>query len=240
MSKNRIYVMGVRRSGIHLLANWLADQFGAARVENNVDLSGLKQGKYLKLKDADTQIIILEDYPVETIEHLKVDKRLAEKVLGHCDNQHIVVLLRDPFNMAASRIKHYDLLSAKRRWVDKKMALGQWSQYAEIVQDAPRSVVPVLYNEFVFSVEYRKGLCKQLHGVFLDSAMARVDENGLGSSFDGQSFGGHAQDMLVDERWKNYADVDAYWAMFTPEIKDVASTIFGTAVENIKKEGLPC
>jgi hypothetical protein len=147
--------------------------------------------------------------------------------------QHTVLLLRDPFNLAASRIKHYHLLSAKRRWVDKRRAIGQWEAYAQAYQ-LGNGRLRLRYNDLLEPVnEARlKELTATFGGEYTTEALKHVDVNGLGSSFDGREYEGKPQEMKTNERWREYRDVEAYWGIFTPEIRKKVAEIFGEETAN--------
>ena len=232
----RIYIVGLRRSGIHLVANWVASQFTDSYVQNNANLLMLHNSPPTALLEAQAQVIVLEDHPAtETLARIRDDNKLKE-TLGDDHQEHRVLLLRDPYNMAASRIKHYDLLSAKGRWIDKRGALGMWVQYAEEFQK-DRPVVGILYNRFVIDKEYREELSARIGGTFSDTAMDKVDPNGLGSSFDGLKFQGRGSEMKTDERWREYQHIQAFKDMFTPEVENLVTDIFGELInrEDIKE-----
>lgn len=228
MTDKRIFVFGIRRSGIHVVSNWISDQFEGTVTANNVNLNAMAQGGQIPpaLQRARTQVLIVEENPPNVIQEVH-DLNGMEKWMGECEDVRYVMLVRDPYNLFASRIRHYDLLSAKKRWIDRRTATFCWKVYAETFLNPPEHLTVVNYNQFVAKKTYRRELAKALGGKFSDKTISKVDVNGLGSSFDGMKFDGNAQEMPVSERWKAFEDVEAFWNLFDDEIKGLCKKVFG-------------
>ena len=206
--KNVIYTLGIRRSGNSPIRNWVSDQFPNSRTFLNAAQTILTQLESVK---EDSVIVSFEEMPVEVFN----------------DNEHKkVLMLRDPANLWASRIKHYDALSSKKRYISP-MVTNLWLNHAKKFLK-PGDVIPVNHQTFLTDVDYRKELGKKLGATkFCDCTLDRVDDNGQGSSFDGLDYDGNATEMPVFERWKEYADLQCFRDLFTDEVKELAVTIYG-------------
>ncbi len=122
----------------------------------------------------------------------------------------ILLLLRDPWNQLASVMKLAPL--APPRPVAPEAFKATWLAYAREFAGLTRllppygEVVPVLYSHWFRRPEYRRELAARLGVNATDAGLHVVSSFGGGSSFDGRSLSGKAQEMKVEERWKAYAD----------------------------------
>ena len=237
-----VLIWGIRRSGNHVVRNWIASQFKSGLCATNVITSNLmnvdkvigadRTKELSKVLGIDwtkkvseqwgslNKIVSFEEHPLSTI------GQDYEQVLGKHDSVKKVVILRDPYNLFASRIKHYNRMLDSGVLFDKEGVTLLWREYAEFFVGKPSGVILVSYNRFVSDKGYRQELSEKLGGSFNDSTIDRIDENARGSSFDGMSFDGKASEMRVFDRWKVYKDNKDFRALFTKEIRDLAKKIF--------------
>ena len=121
---------------------------------------------------------------------------------GSTVQKYDLLLLRDPFNMLASRLKS-NLLPLK---LVKNPIVELWIAYAKEylgeTQHLTNNKVVVNYNQWVTDFDYRKNIARQLKIDFLDKGLRDVPNFGGGSSFDKVDFSGKANEMKVFERWK--------------------------------------
>lgn len=148
-----------------------------------------------------------------------------------------ILILRDPFNLFASRIKsgfyrHRQRKDSNgRRRVTRPTGLRIWKQHARQVlgRDYLRQpFVPVLFNRWATDPTYRRELAENLGFTFSDDGFRRVARVGGGSSFDGLSYATRAQDMGLLHRWRHFADDPAFWNVFDEEVFELAEEIFGS------------
>jgi hypothetical protein len=108
-----------------------------------------------------------------------------------------ILILRDAFNMFASRIKNGPLFC-------KAIDSAIWRKHAaEFVGETSflgKDAVKINYNKWFSDVSYRKELAERYFGGFIRDNVNKVSH--IGSSFDGFGFQGHAQDMNVLGRYK--------------------------------------
>jgi hypothetical protein len=203
--KKIICMLGIRRSGNSPLRNWLADQFPDTKVYLNATPDVLNQ-----IPSDRNVVISFEEMPVELL----------------ADIEHTcVLLLRDPFNLWASRIKHYAALSSKKQFISP-MVTKLWLNHAKAFVK-PEGFIPVNHQSFFTDEAYRRTLSESIDGTFSDESLSFVDDNGQGSSFDGLEFDGIAQDMPIFDRWMQYSHLDCFRELFTKEVCGLSTRIFG-------------
>jgi len=107
----RLRILGLRRSGQHAIITWLAYHFGEERVLflNNINPRGrvltssnlnIRKRKVNRL-DGHYPFIVSEecdDYDLLIYSHEEIDLNKLPKV-----KDHTILVLRDPYNMTASR-----------------------------------------------------------------------------------------------------------------------------------------
>lgn len=225
MSRTLIFQLSIRRSGTHVIGDWIERQFGPPRKNIlNVKYPLLEHKNGLgqrQLKDQNCLIVSFESYPLETIRKI-ADNDHFEKLFGRYDNIRHLIGLRDPWNLFASRIKH-----GVRRL--RHPADYLWTEYARAFIEKPYDAEYILFHEFLSKITTRRKLSKALGGKFDDSNIDAVPKYGGGSSFTGQDYDGEGRQMDVFGRWREYADDVEYQKLFTTEVEELATEVFGTA-----------
>jgi hypothetical protein len=232
---------GIRRSGNRVIASWAANQY-APPVHNpiNPSLDYLLDchrnnrpvnGHHKWGEVMTARVLPFEEHSIDSVA-IPGDNRMLFRAIGESKELHRLVILRDPYNLFATRTKHYELLSSSGKWIDRRTATFRWLEYAKAFTGEttlPGGTICVPYNRFITDLAYRKRLSEQLGGKFNDGSLDIVDDNGGGSSFDGTEYSGNARAMPVTERWKMYADNEAFRSLFTDEIRDYSKKIFDFA-----------
>jgi hypothetical protein len=99
-----------------------------------------------------------------------------------------LLIIRDPFNSIASRIKLFEKQGNLGGIDDLELILSNWKILARKALEAEQSedsdIVVANYNRWVVDPLYRARLSKLLKGSSDDSSMNRVADFGAGSSFD--------------------------------------------------------
>jgi hypothetical protein len=148
--------------------------------------------------------------------------------LGKSLFRYDVLLLRDPFNLFASRLKSRKIAVKEN---DQSM-VSAWLNYAKEFLGETHHLkhhkICINYNDWFLNLEYRKQLAESLGLEFSDAGMDEVSRYGGGSSFNRQDLQGKARQMDVLNRWKYFADDPAYRQLFdNPEIFEYSERIFG-------------
>lgn len=146
-----------------------------------------------------------------------------DRLVGPSAERVDLLVLRDPFNLFASRLRAGIALSAnttRRIWKQHARAFVGGSRHLR------RRTVRVGYNTFVRSPRYRMKLARALGLSGRDCGLRTVAQCAGGSSFDGLRLDGRADEMGVTERWRHCIDDPGYRALFDRETVALAREIF--------------
>ena len=252
INQTELRVIGMSRSGNHAIIQWILAQapgrwcflncaegksnpFETARVMDDgepyrvnyegFDLERERQGDFTR---KDWLVFNHED---AFLAHACSDafEREHDAWVGPSRRRLDVLVLRDPFNLLASRLRALNFCEPV------SVARRIWKQHARQFAGRPRRLRhgPVLinYNRWVAEMDYRRELAEQLGLPFTDEGVQDVAACAGGSSFDGLTFDGEARRMKVLERWRYYADKPHFWAIFDEQMIELSQQIFGPRPE---------
>lgn len=257
INKNEWRVVGMSRSGNHAIINWLVQQlqgkycflncaeprtnpFTSARPlhENtsyqvnysNFNLEEEKQGSFTQ---KDYLIHSYEDSFLSML-HNKGFEENHDSYLGHSYKRVDILILRDPFNLFASRIRS-GIHGRQKGLADKAVtpltARRIWKQHAREALGEKKHLknnkIVILYNLWASSQQYRKEIAEALNLNFTDSGFHEVSKVAGGSSFDGLKYKSNASGMQVLDRWKHYIDDPEYKVIFDEELIALSHKVFG-------------
>lgn len=145
--------------------------------------------------------------------------------VGRSARRRDVLVVRDPFNLFASRLRSFGEGGATavhaRIWKQHaRQALGR----VRLLRHDP---VVVSYNRWCVDRGYRAALAARLGLPFTDAGREEVPAVNGGSSFDGRRFDGRAGSMAVAERWRGYVDDPAYRRVLDEGVVALAEAVFG-------------
>ncbi|MGB3295064.1 MAG: hypothetical protein WBB01_18945 [Phormidesmis sp.] len=243
-------IVGLRRSGNHAIINWILSQ----EIGNICWLNDLRMQKnpfywkyhallgyhpqYQEKTDRLKKDLRGEFTPKDCLAYSYEDYDLTEVVsnrfisrhdlyFGKSKEQYDILILRDPFNLMASRLKS-GKVSVKSKG---KTATDLWVAYAKEfsgeTQFLENTKVCISYNHWFSDPAYRQVIAQKLKLNFSDAGMNEVATQGGGSSFDGQHLNGKAAAMDVLNRWKQFADDPAFQAALSEEARFYSKQIFG-------------
>ncbi len=251
INQKEIRVTGLRRTGNHAIIHWIEQQqLGHVRHLNNVaagtnpyrhKANNLRRyhPEHHKMAEVywrqakgnfvqrDCLIYSYEDWSLKKITQPRFERNRT-LYLGNCAHRYDVLILRDPFNLFASRLKK-GYVATKMKTVSMAQ---MWLEYAkEWVGEDQRLLgdrVLINYNRWFADTDYRRSLADQLDVPFSDSGLNKVSTLGSGSSFDGTALDGQARKMNVTNRWRAFADDPAFRQLFQDEaIWHYSQQIFG-------------
>lgn len=250
MNDLEIQVLGMSRSGNHAICNWIFNQADAPKLLLNCAegktepfatcrpfSEGLPGWRETPERGVHPQVgpgraLLMHSYEDSWFAH--AFSRLLEahhdEWLGQSRRRVRLLILRDPYNLFASRRKMGAELSVP---VARKM----WKQHAREALGDTRKVrdkVVILYNRWTADKDYRRGIARELGLTFTDAGIDEVPQTMGGSSFDGRTFDGRATQMPTRDRWKAYADDPAYRAIFDPEMISLATRLFGPPPDGLE------
>jgi hypothetical protein len=252
INQNEIRVIGLRRSGNHAIIGWITDQGkdqGKVKSINDLPLNEnpyrhdyeysmdhypeypkmIESKRLLSLGNFEPLSYLIYNYEDHEISRImsSIPERKHDLYLGKTNKRFDLLLLRDPFNLFASRIKggFFTVKSHRKNFID------MWLSYAkEFVGETNKLVnkkVCVSYNQWICDDSYREQLANQLGLNFTDTGFDKVRTQGKGSSFDG-TYKGSAQDLNLQERWKHYESDPIYQKIIrNQEVLEYSKQIFG-------------
>lgn len=186
------------------------------------------KGNFLK---KDFLMVSFEDCSLKKIAR-KNFVRAHDRFMGKSEAKFEILILRDPFNLFASRIRFESSRKRQLSRLDPKDASKLWIQYAieflgETNYLGDRKLC-INYNRWVVDSEYRASIARQLDIKNTDAGINNVPKFGGGSSFDGIEAHGQASKMDVFGRWKSYVD-DPYFRsiMSDKQLIKYSERIFG-------------
>lgn len=258
INKNEFRITGLSRSGNHALINWILAQVknssfcfvNCAEPKQNPFSSARPLGKgkdgiYTNLTEfskpneekgdfqkKDYLIYSYEDTFLGPLVHRSF-KQQHENWLGNSENRKDILLIRDPFNLFASRIKAGFLLTDKphrREQISWKVLKRIYKQHAREFLGEKNylgQAVKINYNDWVVKKQYRKSISDQLGIPFSDEGLFELSRVAGGSSFEGTSISAEELHKKVESRWENYKDNRQFWDLFDEEIADLSHRIFG-------------
>ncbi len=225
----QIQFFGLRRSGNHALISFLMDRFRGRRIHaNNLAVSGRGQARlavgHLTETPGESEargccLASFEDHPL---------RRAADLPFG----SKRVLVLRDPFNMFASRLQmirnrpgtsHASACSVNPRIV------ALWKSYArEFLGETEflgKTIVPISFNRWLDDQAYRE----EIGGQFGDASKKwpEISPFSQGSSFDGFDFADTPMQMDLLNRWKAFRKDPQYCELFDDEVIALSQRIFG-------------
>jgi len=239
-----IRVFSMKRSGHHAIINWIIEQnkgpvvFGnQCRIKEDGNEKKIIEGrKYYYHKDISSTFKNHKDlfiYNFEDVELSKVSNLFnfrSRLIKGGVS--YNVLIIRDPFNLFASRKK----LKEKKNNADcesNKKIIELWKKHAkEALLNHPKftlmKLIIINYNKWFVDKEYRKQISDSLNLKFDDLGFETVPKFGGGSSFDRLGFNGKANKMKVLDRWREFIYDDDYWELLSDsELNDLSYKLFG-------------
>tara|TARA_Y100000034_G_scaffold288_1_gene400 strand:- start:2145 stop:2885 length:741 start_codon:yes stop_codon:yes gene_type:complete len=244
MKEIRFFAM--MRSGQHAVINWLLAQLPKPHTFINDPLHPVQRfGKKRLAQPNDLYYV----YNIEDRFILDGAAESEEKLHDYSDVRDggiiNVLILRDPFNLFASRYaretarknlatgekQHEEIRNCSwsplEGWTSKK-ALECWKNHVKEVRSPTIINLIVNYNEWVLSEEYRKSLSEFFEVEFNDVGYEKLAiVQGEGSSFDGIQ---KLESSKVLKRYKKYIYDGYFMSLFDKETVALAEDIFGWTI----------
>lgn len=246
MNDLEIQVLGMSRSGNHAICNWIFSQcdepkllLNCAEGKTNPFATcrpfserqpGWREAPEPAAHEAYPKMgaqraLLMHSYEDSWLAHAFSRELEAhhDEWLGPSRRRVRLLILRDPYNLFASRMK----MSAD---LPVHVARKMWKQHAREALGETQKIknkLVVLYSHWAAEREYRRRIAAELDLNFTDAGASHVPKTMGGSSFDGTSFDGRAAEMATRDRWRAYAHDSAYRAIFDQEMVALATQLFG-------------
>ena len=232
-----LVLFGMRRSGNHLAINWILEQVpGSAVFYNNIRKDaypfdvGMREYRLRSQNKHPKIILSYEDLTPDEIKSGPLRAFLEDRMSRHKARVLTGVILRDPFNLFASRLK---------KWPDRFETPADIERQTELFINhanhaltsepvfGTKAVVPILYNKLVVDPQYRTQLSAQLGLKDGNAGLDDVPVYGHGSSFDGYKTQGSDVRAGVFDRWKNSQDDPRFRAVVeNAQLRQLAQKLF--------------
>lgn len=261
MNGTEVRVVGMSRSGNHAILQWMIHQMrGRVAFLNCVEPKTNPFESARPLSDGRRSVatwdgfdlareaagsVTEKDWLVYNYEDTFLGKVVSSEFeerrcdwLGASDRRVDVLVIRDPFNLLASRRRAGFYRGSDRAppgMVSEAVAVRIWKQHAREALgershlgrgDARRVVIR--YNDWAKRPEYRQRIRQELRLDREDDRTAGlVPRTAGGSSFDGTEANGAAHRMRVTERWRHYADDPSYRELLDQDVLELSEALFG-------------
>jgi len=249
VNQKEIRIIGLRRTGNHAIMKWVQKQQpGVVWCLNNLPINEnpyrhryeypepldpqwqserIRAESRGNFSQKDCLIYSYEDYQLKEIVNQDFEKKHT-LYIGKSLERYDLLILRDPFNLVASRIKS-GKIPVK---VESKTMIDLWIEYAKEflheTQHLNQKKICLNYNDWFSDVDYRQQIACQLKLDFSDAGMDDVSDYGGGSSFDRTKLQGQAKKMDVLNRWKHFSDDPSYRKLLdNEELREYSERIFG-------------
>jgi len=232
------------RSGHHAVIRWVHAHFPTPRYELNDAVAFSSSGPYRphdwyethRPPDCDTNLATLNFEDVD-LSRCQRERLVDLSTIGTIDDFRTVLVLRDPFNLIASKIV---LMRTREFWKENELLSQQtvadvvrlWKvmarEFAGETSFCACDPVRVSFNHWFGSRGYRDEIAVQLGFTNTDASINDVCDKGGGSSFDYQELNGRAQQMAVMDRWQKMQHDEEYaWVLQDRELFDLAERTTG-------------
>ena len=258
INNKEIRVVGMKRTGNHAIINWIFSQLDETKCflnyvapNKNPFITFHKKGTATQFPQEDfytkfnikaerlgflsPKKALMYSYEDDFLEDICSDyfEKHHNRWVGKSEKRYEILILRDPFNLFASRLKLEAMLDnviALRKDTERDTVIKMWKQYArEILNETnfiKNNKITVNYNTWVTDVNYRKQLSEKLNLKFSDEKAKEVTPIGGGSSFDKNQTS--AKDMKLFERWKHFESEKFFRELFEDkELLELSDAIFG-------------
>ncbi|MGB8376392.1 MAG: hypothetical protein WCE57_13825 [Salegentibacter sp.] len=251
-------ITGLSRSGNHAVINWILghlqeekfcflnctepkhNPFETCRPlgpdgrswDTNIPNFSIEEERRGNFARKDYLLYSHEDSFLGPLQHPEFQKN-RENWLGKTMRKNDILILRDPFNLFASRRKA-GLLLGHRTHGAKPMSLKTlrriYKQHAKEVlgrSEILRDKVIINFNRWVKDHSYRAAIAEELELQHTDEGMKEVSKVAGGSSFDGTSISAENLRRKLENRWKTYASEPQFRELFDAELTGLTRQIFG-------------
>jgi hypothetical protein len=257
-NESEMRVFALRRSGHHAIINWIRFQvkgrhcflndcepnsnpFLTCRRGSSIVASPFVEHSRLfwhkeALGKLSKKGVLIYNYEDKHFDDILTDyfEENRCKWLGKSQREFNIIILRDPFNLFASKLRWVYGKKYTPSLDDFARTVQYWKDYArEFVGETNHltNKITINYNKWFVDKDYRKNLSHKLYLPFTDKGLHIVAKWGpttWGDTFDGTKYDGNAAQMKVLERWKNYKDDEFYISLFRDqELVDLSESIFG-------------
>ncbi len=247
---------GMARSGNHAVIDWITSMC-PAKVDYWNNVAEIPQKYFFQQKS-----FLLRSHENRSLSDICNSDLETNHDLyfGKSKKRFNVLLIRDPFNLFASRLKqvlNQDFDQSKYGFLmghptykygasKPEEYVGIWKEHAReylgMTSYFGEDKITINYSQWFSDKDYRQKIAESLELDYKEKSLDKVvGETGAGggSSFDMYEYSGKAKNMKVLERWKNMVDNPDYCSLFNDaEVWELSEKIFGVIpeTENLLKK----
>lgn len=242
VNHKEIRIVGLRRTGNHAIINWIRKQHCGEVWHLNSVRAGENPYRYLyshypreslrnealgNFVTKDCLLYNYEDHDLDLVVNSKFEKK-HDLYIGKSSTRYDLIILRDPFNLMASRIKNNYLNVRNPNGNPTQLWIEYAREFLGETNYLQNNKICCNYNRWFSDIEYRKEFASKLGLEFTDRGINQVKTEGGGSSFDGEKFDGKATQMDVINRYKLFQDNPIYQQLVNnEELREYSRKIFG-------------
>lgn len=248
-----IRVHGLQRSGNHAIMNWIAAQSAGICVVLNdceprtnpfdsmQEYCEYADGRLVSLLhtwDRATRELVHPRIPrqrnvlIHSYEdrELPGEDNLPNSWIGSSNSQFEVLIVRDPLNFFASRLKMWDRLTGLK---ERHLVVELWKKHAREALGLtsvlePTHKVFIEFGKWKDDATYRRHIAAKLGIAFSDRGIDSLVQIGLGSSFDSFNYRTRASEMAVNQRWRSCIGDGVYRSILADkELQQLSIRLFG-------------
>lgn len=247
VNQTELRIIGMSRSGNHPIIHWIRRQArgrvcflncaepqtnpfqscrplaSGRRAVTNYRPFHLRREAAGKFSKKDWLLYSYEDCFL-TMVHTKLFEERHDEFVGASRKRINILILRDPFNLFASR------MHSEFGGVTPKTAVRIWKQHAKHFAGErkllPAPSVEISYNRWASDRQYRREIASELGLQFTDRGAGEVSRTGGGSSFDGMKFRRQAEEMPTMKRWRRFQRNREYRQLLDEEMLALAEKNF--------------
>jgi len=220
--RRNVIVFSLRRSLTHAIISWICRQSGSARHYNNCTIKGVLGNAIRPSKEGTAKINYGEKpykFHLYNFEDTLVNYKA--NIYLDLDNVTYILIIRDPFNLVASRFKIG--WGMKIRGNAKDTILDVWKQHALEYLNSDK-IIGINSNNWFSDESYRKEIAEKLNLSFSDNGIEIPHKVGR-SSFNNKTKDAREFDILG--RYKHYINDGKYLSLFDDEIISLTQKCFG-------------
>lgn len=229
---NDIQFYGIKRSGNHAIISWILGHFENSIHYNDCTVDKNSNIFYKTCEEPQTpqsnnfrKLVSFEDNLQSNNSTIKyIGDLLPSSKLR-------IIIIRDPYNTYASRIKLSEKLKIKSiSWCNPEIWIDIAKEFLGITNYLNASL-KINYNMWFKNKNYRKELSKNF-GLFTDKNINLVYPDKIGSSFDDFKYNTEASKMSVIHRWKTMINTHAFKEIFkNKELISLNNMLFGNILK---------
>ena len=256
---NQYEFFAMRRTGHHAIMKWIFSQIEEPILFANDFYAEIFRGKeyrhgqWISEQPKEYGVIDNYSYNIEDAPIINLDK-----ILEKLDSRLMIVkpektikifIIRDPFNMMASRFKiDQDKVTkitspgVNINWTGNGV-VERWCEYAQEylgMTNVIKDKIFINYNQWFVDEQYRRNILSDLNLQVKLTTLLDVPRNGYGSSFDEMKFNGFGNKMKTLDRWHEFMNNDSYINHISNQrLLSLAEKIYPELTYNVK-EKLEC